>query len=510
MMSRFSNISILVTLLLGLGVAKAESYDYATVVNRNLWSEGRNVTGIMKDSISVSNVELRYGAEQGEFRNFSDAKSEWSAKADAKTLMHYDRVSMVGSFSYEHWEGKEMCGSMFIAPNSYPFDVLEFTPGDKRLQSYDLMGGITSQLRSRWAIGVKGEFSAQNYAKFKDLRHSNYRMELALMPSISYSFSDNVIGLTYIYSRNAETIRAQEVGSSVAAYYAFLDKGLMSGAYETWGGTGIHLNESGIDGFPVRENFNGAALQIQSGRMFAELEYLHGRGSVGEKLTYWFDFPSNEFSARIGSSRVRNEGVHQLQIAARYFMLRNNENVVGSETNNGVSTTVIYGSNQILSTTQLALMPRYRFFGLRSGVDAEVGANYVRDFSRATQMYPYVSELKSNVFQLYGGGMVPLGRSRSLELRGRALFSTGSINDYGYMVSDSLEAADEPVHLEEYYNVDNEFLTATYLSGSLSLRYVHKSSAYLQVAALYTHAFDVEYVLGNSRISYSATVGYKF
>ncbi|MFR9651187.1 MAG: DUF6850 family outer membrane beta-barrel protein [Rikenellaceae bacterium] len=173
-MNRLIYISLLI--ILSTQIALAEEYE--RIERRNLWNSGQNVTGILRDSISISYAELHYSSEQGDFCNFSDGSKELNIGAEAKTITHFDRVSMVGAFSYDHMDGEEMSGSIFIRPNQYPFDILEFTPGDKRLQSYYLMGGIASQLNDHWSIGVKGEFGAQNYAKFKDLRHYNYRMEL--------------------------------------------------------------------------------------------------------------------------------------------------------------------------------------------------------------------------------------------------------------------------------------------------------------------------------------------
>ncbi len=276
-------LPLLLAVLISSLDSSAQSLEH--VEQRNMWNLGRNVTGLLRDTITTSYAELYSLIEGGEYRNYSDASQLWSAGAKAKTIKHTDKLSMIGAVSYEHSEGEQMCGSMFISPGSYPFDILEFTPGDKTLQSYYFMGGVSSAVNDRLNIGVKGEVVAQNYAKFKDLRHYNYRMELSLTPSVSYRIGQTTLGASYIYSRSSETIRAQEVGSTAAAYYAFLDKGLMSGAYETWGGTGIHLDESGIDGFPVRENIHGAALQADWNGIYGEVEYLYGVGEVGEKLT---------------------------------------------------------------------------------------------------------------------------------------------------------------------------------------------------------------------------------
>lgn len=503
-MNKTIQILLFISMLLSTTYSVAENYD--RVERRNIWNLGGNVTGVLRDSITISYAELKYGGEQGDFRNFSDASSEWSAGVEAKTISHFDKVSMIGSFSYDHMEGKDMCGSMFISPNNYPFDILEFTPGDKRLQSYSMMGGIASQLSEKWSIGVKGDFTSQNYVKYKDLRHYNYRMDLSIKPSVSYEINEVRLGLNYIYARNSETIRVQEVGSTAAAYYAFLDKGLMRGAYETWGGTGVHLDESGIDGFPVRENFNGVAAQLEWRDLYCEFEYLKGMGEVGEKLTYWFEFPSQQYTARIGYKKIDADKLHLFQIEAQHYSLNNNENVLGSVTENGETTTVIYGSNEIFSTKQLSIKPRYEIMFIDGG-DIAVGVNYYNIYSRATQMYPYVDELTTNLYQLYVSGVLPINK---FELKAEMLYSTGMLSENSYKSSESVDVGDSPTHLEEYYNIENEYLIAKRINSMIAVRYNMPRSLYCEVEAVNTHAIDLDFIKGNNRWSYAIKIGYKF
>ncbi len=505
-MSRLRCILLqLVLVVASLLPASAENYE--RVERRNLWNLGRNVTGILRDSITISYAELYSNFESGDYRNFSDASQMWGAGAVAKTISHHESLSMIGSFSYDHTQGEDMCGSMFISPNLYPFDLLEFTPGDKSLQSYNFMGGISSEVNSRLSVGLQGQFGAQNYAKYKDLRHYNYRMELSIVPSISYKLGDATVGASYIYSRNSETVRAQEVGSTAAAYYVLLDKGLMSGAYETWGGTGVHLDESGIDGFPVRENFHGVALQAQWRGIYGEVEYLSGGGEVGEKLTYWFDFPSQSYTARLGYSKLLGERLHLFMVEAQLYRVENYENVIGSNTENGVTTDVIYGSNNIFASEQISINPRYEMMAL-SGGNFEVAFGYYQNFARSTQMYPYVDELTTRCYQASVGGMLPI--CGTFELGGKLLFSTGESSDDSYQVTSDIVVGDKPTFLEEYYNIKNEYLTATTLSSSLSLRYNHPRSYYAELGAKYIQPFNLSYIDGDNRWGCTVKIGYKF
>ncbi|MFI3327863.1 MAG: DUF6850 family outer membrane beta-barrel protein [Rikenellaceae bacterium] len=507
-----STLFFLMACALQLSNAQANE-GYERVMRRDLWGEGSNVTSILRDSVTTSYAEIRYGGESGGFRDFSDAESEWSVGAKARTVVHHKSVAMVGAFDYEHWEGANMCGSMFISPNSYPFDLLEFTPGDKRLQSYYLMGGITTAISDRFAIGVVGDFKSQNYAKFKDLRHYNYRMELGVKPSLSYRIGSEergaTIGATAIFMRNSESVRADVVGSANSTYYAFLDKGLMLGAYENWDGSGVHLNESGISGFPVRENLYGGAIQGEWGGLFAEVEYIIGSGEVGEKLTYWFDFPSQRYGVKLGYNLKRLKGgkerLHLFRGDVYMRSLVNNEFVLNNVTEGGVTTTVTLGSNKIFEQKELCFAPSYEYMVVGGG-DFNIGVNYSNIKSRSTLVYPYINDLNTSVLQLYSGGSVNIGGG--FQILCRALFSIGSFSEDSYK-SDS-NAGSEPFRLTEYYNVENEYLTATYISGWLGVRYNASKSWYCEIGGGYTHAFDLSYVYGNSRYKWSASAGYRF
>ena len=49
----------------------------------------------------------------------------------------------------------------------------------------------------------------------------------------------------------------------------------MYGAYEAWDGSGIHLSESGVNGFPIKELSNGVAVQLQWKGFYGDAEYTY-------------------------------------------------------------------------------------------------------------------------------------------------------------------------------------------------------------------------------------------
>ena len=160
----------------------AQTYDI--VERRNSWNAGANVTGIMMENTNASYAELYGSNNQGDFRNSYEASKTWSAGATAKSITHLKDYSLIGSFSFDHTSGKDMSGSMFIHPGFYPVDILEFTPGRKDLQTYSFMGGIATNLNPNWRLGGKIDFASANYSKRKDVRHTNYRLDLQVAPGI--------------------------------------------------------------------------------------------------------------------------------------------------------------------------------------------------------------------------------------------------------------------------------------------------------------------------------------
>lgn len=283
----------------------AQTYDI--IERRNSWNAGANVTGIMMDSISASYAELYGKNNHGDFRNYYEAKEAWSAGAVAKSITHLKGYSLTGSFSFDHTSGKDMSGSMFIHPGFYPVDLLEFTPGRKDLQTYAFMGGIATDISPNWRLGGKIDFAASNYSKRKDLRHTNYRLNLKIAPSVMYHSGDMAIGFSYIFGKNSESVKAEVIGTAENSYNTFLDKGLMYGAYEAWDGSGIHLSESGVNGFPIKELSNGGALQLQWKGFYGDAEYTYSSGSAGERDAIWFKFPTHRITSHLSyhSNRER-------------------------------------------------------------------------------------------------------------------------------------------------------------------------------------------------------------
>ena len=508
-MNRFRKISLLCPLLCLAAAASAGPEPptdlFERIERRNFWNTGRNAAGIRTDSVSVSNAELYGRGVQGGFRDFSQASEAWSAGARARTITHWEKVSMAGSFSFDHTAGRGMSGSMFVRPGYYPIDVLEFTPGNKTMQTYAFAGRIAADAAPRWRIGVGIEFASTNYAKRKDLRHSNYRLDMTLTPGVMYHSRRGAVGLSYIYSRNTEKVDAEEIGQTTASYYAFLDKGLMFGAYEAWTGSGVHLDETGVDGLPVRENLHGAAVQGAWDGFYADAEFLCGKGTVGERETVWFEFPSYRVGVRFGYRFGRGDELHFLRLKVVWMHQTNDESVLDKETSNGVTITNVYGSNRIFERNYLSVCPEYEWTApggeFRGGVEISSLARL------SSQMYPYLFSQRTIRSRVYLAGMLRLGR---FELRAATEFLAGSRSDRSRTLDEDISAGEYPYRPEEYYDLQNEWLTAPRVSAGFALRCRFGRGFYAEAGGAYVHGFNLVHIDGTDRWFETLKIGYTF
>ncbi len=502
-MNRTRNIVSAIALMCLAPQISAQTYDI--IERRNPWNAGTNAAGIRMDSVTISYAELYGRYTGGGFRNYYEADRTWSAGAVAKTIAHTRKYSMKGSFSFDQTEGSDMCGSMFIRPGYYPVDVLEFTPGRKVLQTYGFTGGISGDIARNWRVGAEMDFTSANYAKRKDLRHSNYRLDMQVAPGIMFHSGKFAVGANYIYGRNTETIKAEKLGAADLSYDAFLDKGLMYGTAGGWDSDGIHLSTTGISGFPVKEIFHGGALQLQYGDFYADAEYRHGKGSAGEKDTYWFDFPSHRISSHLAYRFDRGAVQHFVRVRIDWSYQTNDENVIQVIKENGIDITHTYGSNHIFERTSLEINPEYELTAPKGEIIAGMALSSDKDL--ALLMYPYVFTQPTICGRAYAKGTLHAGR---FDIKAGLAFASGKYDKKITTVPIGNGYGDPPYFLEEYYNMKYEYMTATRVSASAALRWNFYRGMYAEAGGEYTRGFNLKYIKGADRYVCTLKIGYTF
>ena len=491
---------ILLVSMLVCGIA-VSAQPYERMVRNSLWSASDNVTGIRQDTVSASYAELYAGYEGGEFRDTWQASEGWNAGARTASVRHMERISFAGSFSFRQTEGYDMCGSMFIKPGFYPVDALEFTPGRKTLQTYVFDGGISYDLGSRWRIGAMMDFESANMAKRKDLRHSNWRLDMTVSPGFMYHDGDFAIGANYIFRKTSESVEAKQVGIAESSYNAFLDKGLMYGIYSIWTGSGLHIEEDGVKGFPVKDLSHGAALQAQYKGLFAEVEYLHTSGTIGEKEFIWFLFPGNSVDVRLG---YKHQG-HFARLDFGWKAGALDETVLEKVTVGGVTTVVGHGHNRIQTESGWKLRPEYEYVAEK--VEVLASAHVEEHLETASQMYPYVS---AQSLMKYGADVRVKTYMGPFDLAVKAGFAGGKVNEENWLTDDATGVQTSPYRLQEWYDRQMEYETAARMSVGLALRWNFWKGLYAEAEGSWLHGFDLKYISSPNRYGATLKFGYNF
>lgn len=494
---------ILLLCLLACSVPVA-GQTFEDILRRSFWQDSRNVAGIRLDSLSRSYAEVYGRYEEGGFRATWDAPRKWSAGASTGSVRHFDRMSLAGSFSFDQTEGYGMCGSMFVDPGYFPIDVMEFTPGRKTLQTYAFDGGIAYDLDGSWTIGARMDFKASDYAKLKDLRYTDWRLDLSVAPGVVYRKGSLALGLSPVFRKVSETIGAQQIGTSESSYHAFLDKGLMYGTYQVWTGSGIHLEEAGVNGFPVREYSCGGALQAQYHNAYADLEFMYDSGSVGEKEYIWFEFPGMSMAADLRYRLVNDGKEHHFGLHFDWKHQDMHENVLEKVSGNGITDVLNHGSNRIFSREMWSFVPGYEYVSEKVEILASMGIERFAGLS--SQMYPYVNILSRTDFSAEVNTLVRFG---SFGMRAGLTVSKGMYED-GSRTVGSGDALTEPFRLQDWYDRQMEYMSAFRTGLVLSLRYDFAGGIYIDASGNWLHGYGAGLPEGRDRFAAELKIGYDF
>ena len=452
------------------------------------------------------------GYEAGGYHPAFAPESLWKAGAKAQETYHGDNTSYTGSFSFEQVEGKGMFTSMFLEPGYFPIDVLEFTPGDKTRQTYKLNGGFVTQLDD-FVFGVKADYTAANYAKRKDIRHTTYGMDLQLEPTFGFVSEDSEEAqsgsVAYIFRKRTETIDAEQVGAATdQSYYAFLDKGMRYGTWQVWDGDGIHLDEAGVGVLPVREFTHGFAEQFQTGSLgfSGGLKFLWKHGTVGEKGYEWFKYRGHTYSTWL--ERTWESG-HSLRLDFDLEDDRLKEAVLDKVSSGGITTPTIYAYNAVSERAWASLDLTYavRFQqGCLKRLQAVLHGGVWSEESYL--MYPYEDKTDryngmATVVAAFGFGPVDM----NLRVNGGA----GAWKDQGLQGgTDEVESV--PFRLESDWLRKMEYFSTGKLGAGLTLTYHMKAvrGLYLQAEGTWLHGFGIDLLPGADRWSSTMKVGFDF
>ncbi len=474
------------------------------IERRNAWNDGINAAGIRQDDESYSYAEIFGRKDCGGFTDYSDSDDSWTFGARTESIRHFDRISFAGRFEYDYFDGRDMCGSMFMQPGYYPFDILEFTPGRKVREDYAFTGALSAVLAEHWTGGLRVDFAAGNYAKRKDLRHKNKRLDFEIVPGILYHRDNWAVGAAYLFDKKSERVEAEEIGISADPYEAFFDKGLAYGTLERWDGSGIHLKETGLTGFPVKELTHGVSLQGSWGPYYADITYRHRSGETGEKDTHMHDFTTSQVTAHGVAAFRTARATHTARLRFDWMSQENDEHILRRESVNGIPTVFDLGALPIFARRGLDLSGEYQ---LQQGrTDLRAGLVYERLSRRSTLLYPYSREQTLNAVTLFARARVSY---MAWEFSGEADFRKGGFSEQARAEETPLTPSEYPLQLTDYYNYTNEYLTAPRLGIGVGARY-YLGEFYFDLSTRYEHGFGLDFIPRAHRVGVQLSVGYIF
>ena len=282
--------------------------NYQFVKQSDRWltnGNGAGLTSYQADNIAAAELSLAIG--KGRLGKFGSPSDFLQATVGVESFYRISqRTVLFGSIRYDNWSGRDMAGSAFLQ-DRLPFDIVEENEdntGRKHRDTYQLAGGVGIDLWHGYSIGARVDYTAANYAKYKDLRHKNKLMDLTLTvgakaPVLSWL----TVGANYLYHRTTESVtfslngRKDRVFKSIIAYGSFM------GRTEQFGSTGFTDNTREM---PLVEDQNGGSFQLEvhpfrhsSGwlkplAVYGDIMLIHGKGYYGRKSPYTITYTNHQ------------------------------------------------------------------------------------------------------------------------------------------------------------------------------------------------------------------------
>ena len=267
---------------------------FAFVSSASPWLSSENAAGLTaflrRRNISQADVAWQRG--WGDFTDFSQSHQTVQIDAGVESFYRLNRRSVVyGKMMYNNFSGEDMGGSVFVNPDRKPFDIVEDSLtnlGRKHRDTYHLVGAVGIDLFRGIGLGLKADYTAANYAKYKDLRHFNKLMSLKFTAGIRVLLGRRgSAGAHYLYRRNTESVRFSTYGRVEKTFKSLIDYAGFMGEVEQFGNYG-YTNKNLIQ--MLFDEYQGGAVQLewQLGKLsfFNELMAAHRTGFYGKDSPY--------------------------------------------------------------------------------------------------------------------------------------------------------------------------------------------------------------------------------
>ena len=525
--------------------------DYDFVENQDRWLSCENAAGLTRlgSVCQLSDARLSLSHEWGELCDYDMAPK---ATALGAWVASYFRLNpqtvLYGSITYDNFTGRDMGGSAFMHLSSrYPFDIVEDSltnHGKKHRDVYHLTGAFGTALTRRLALGLKADYVAANYAKYKDLRHKNTLMDLTLTAGLYATLGRVQVGADFYYRRNTESLRFATYGTGDKVYKSLIDYAAMMGQVEAFGENGYTSKNREM---PLLSEYVGAGVQLggditRTLYWFSELTYRHRYGYYGKKSPYSITYNEHRSSSYSYRSCLRlslPRAKHSLDILLTSENLEDLGNSYREATDDNSATYYEYFapvkmSNKLWITANMS----YRVaWDIRHLLPTwQLTADFTNDRHRQTgYVYPYYrrqnlttrrisASLLRNILLRSAKGRLQ-GKNSSfllppssflLSLQCSLHYQWGSGNPFtdGTLAAPS-DLQIPPPTMEAYLFRHYEFVTARQWGAEVSLRYSWAPQTlhlkpYTEVSYSFRKCADIEWLEGDSRGQLLFSIGTSF
>ena len=397
-----------------------------------------------------------------------------------------DKIMLYGMMSYGNDRGANMSGSAFIPNIFLPFNLVETTDtcaGDKELEVFNLQGAIGYRINNSIRLGGNVYYQSANYAKFKDLRHQNSKMQLKLNAGVTYDINKlYTLGVAYQYHRSNESLAFGVYGTTDKQYYTLIDFGAFYGRNEVYSemGTGYTAEST-----PLFTETHGASLQLQINpttniHWFNEFVFTKGDGIYGTGDDNDVTYSSHDVRNMMYRGKIQlmcGNDAHVIEAEASNANIKNYENNFKMSTdNNGISHIRYYGKNQVLDKDNLQASLKYTFFkdakAYRSRYNIGMIVAY-NSMKSTTSVYPFYRKQKINRWHtMLTGAYNWFVKNQVFTLATDIYYGTGGgtmKNDGVYAdVSDNQK---RPDHRDDLLQKHYDYLTASRIGGRVMLGY---------------------------------------
>ena len=303
----------------------------------NPWFSSSNAAGIAlfdnhKDTISnnypnISQADLSLTTGYGTFTNYDSSNKLTTSRASVESIYRISRHTVLsGGISYEAFRGKNMGGSVFMPANIHrPFDIVEDSItnlGKKHSDTYHLIGSFATTIHKGIAIGGKIDYTAANYAKYKDLRHQNKLMDLQLSAGVFiplYKWLN--VGAHYSFQHNIESVKFGTYGKSDKVYMSLIDFANFTGMVEQFGNDGYTDKSREM---PLVDDRHGVGIAFSvhphnSLSFYNEYQYSHRTGYYGNHSPFTISYTEHNGDVFKYKAQLRYNKQSEQHIA-EFFM----------------------------------------------------------------------------------------------------------------------------------------------------------------------------------------------